>query len=324
MKIIRNTEDLARYVEINATSTFDFFSPSVNTAERRFLKTLLGDAQFNLLADAIAGTLDDDLKALAELAQEGVANIAASMAVTRLALSLDENGARRTETEKVKSAYQYQEINTRESYVRAGYDALDEMLSYLETNADKFPAWTNSTAYKDYKKYFIQSGIQFSDKFNIRNSRYTYLTIRSIMQRIEDFDVKPVLGKQLFNKLKADLLAGSTTDIYRALLENYIRPAIALLTIAKAVVERAVDVSDFGVSINIIQDNNNSQQKQAAPLDKIREVALQLKSDGDLYLSQLADELTTNSTNYPEYEAPAQEAAFINIKNKQTNSFLAV
>jgi hypothetical protein len=130
MKIIRNGADLAKYVEINANSKFQFFSPSVRTAERRFLVPVLGNKLYDKLAQALAGSdpLSADLQAVADLAQEAVANLALSMAVTRLAVTMDENGARRNESEKVKSAFQYQEINLRESYIRAGYDALDDLL----------------------------------------------------------------------------------------------------------------------------------------------------------------------------------------------------
>lgn len=326
MKIIRNTTDLANYIEVNGSSKFRFYAPSVRTAERRYLVPVLGAAQYEVLASALAGSapLTEELQALADIAQEAVANLAMSMAVTRLAVQVDESGARRNETETIKSAFQYQEINLKESYIRAGFDALDDLLALMEGKPEAYPEWFNSTAYQQYKKYFISSGVQFSEYFNIRNSRYTFLSLLYIIQRVERFDLKQALGNGLFQRIKEQLLTGSVDENYQLLLEDYIRPALALLTVSYAVVEKAVDVSDFGVTVNAIQDNSNSQQRQAAPLDKIREVSQQLREQGSKYLNELADELASNPGAYPDYQAPATDAPLFKIQNSQDKSFVAV
>ncbi|MBS7565081.1 hypothetical protein KHS38_11760 [Mucilaginibacter sp. Bleaf8] len=326
MKIIRNTADLAKYIEINPTAKFSYFSPSIRTAERRYLLAVLGGAQYARLAAAIAdpSQMTEDLQALADITQEALANLAMSMAVTRTALTIDENGARRNETEKIKSAFQYQEIALKDSYVRAGFDALDDLLALMESKPEAYPEWYGSTAYQTYKKYFISSGVEFSQYFNIRNSRYTFLSVLYILQRVERFDLKPALGVDLFRKIKAQLLTGNVDENYQVLLDEYIRPALALLTISYAVIEKAVDVSDFGVTVNAIQDNSNSQQKQAAPLDKLREVAQQLREQGSKYLKELADELARNPTEYPDFQAPDTDSPLFKIQNSQDKSFVAV
>jgi hypothetical protein len=326
MKIIRNKEDLLIYIEANANLKFEFFAPSVRTAERQYLLPVVGQAVYQKMGEAVASDNSDasqGLKDLLAVAQEAVANIAMALAVSRLAVSFDENGARRNDGTNVKSAFQYQEINLRESYVRAGFNAIDDLLGLLETS-DIYPDWKTSTAFKDYKRYFLQSGVQFNDNFNIRNARYTYLSVRYIMQRIEMFDLKPSMGAALYIKIKEQILAGTITPAYEQLLTDYIRPALALLTMSRAVFEKAVDVSDFGVTINIIQDNSNSQQRQPAPLDKIKEVSNQLREDGSKYLSLMAEEIAANPDNYPDFVAPGAESALINFKNKQENSFIAV
>jgi hypothetical protein len=326
MKIIRNKEDLLIYIEANANLKFEFFAPSVRTAERQYLLPVVGQAVADKMAAAIIAndaSASQDLKDLLAVAQEAVANIAMALAVSRLAVSFDENGARRNDGTNVKSAFQYQEINLRESYVRAGFNAIDDLLGLLETS-NVYPEWKESSAFKDYKRYFLQSGLQFNENFNIRNARYTYLSVRYIMQRIEMFDLKPSMGAALYTKIKEQILASEVEPAYEQLLADYIRPALALLTMSRAVFEKAVDVSDFGVTINIIQDNSNSQQRQPAPLDKIKEVSLQLREDGSKYLSLMAEEIAANPDKYPDYIAPGTEAALVNFKNKQENSFIAV
>jgi hypothetical protein len=326
MKIVRNSDDLSKYVEIAAGAKFPKFAPSVNTAERRFLLPVLGPAMFGKLAEALAGAavLSDSMQALADLAQEAVANIALAISAVRLSVTVSENGLNRIESGTNKTAYQYQIIELRESYTRAGFDALDELLALMESAGDDYPDWKSSTAYTDFKRFFIRSGMEFSQGFDIRNSRYTYLAIRPTMRKVEDFEILPALGKKLFGVIKEQLQAGDLEPAYERLLDDYIRPAIANLTIARAVLEKSVDVSDFGVSVNVIQDNSNSQQRQPAPLDKIKAVAQQLTEDGNKYLSMLAEELGAHPEDYPDYEQPGAEASLFNIPNKQENSFLAV
>ncbi len=326
MKIIRNSDDLSTYVEVAAAAKFPKFAPSVNTAERRFLLPVLGTAMFTKLATALAGTtaLSEPMQALAELSQAAVANIASAIAVVRLAVQVSETGLNRVESGTNKTAYQYQTIELRDSYIRAGFDALDDLLALMESAPDDYPEWKGSEAYKDYSRYFIRSGVEFTQGFDIRNSRYTYLAIRPTMRKVEDFDVQHTLGKKLFKVIKQQLQADEVSPAYERLLADYIRPAVANLTIARAVLEKSVDVSDFGVSVNAVQDNSNSQQRQPAPLEKIKAVAQQLTDDGNKYLAMLADELGANPADYPDYEAAVIEASLFHISNKQENSFLAV
>ncbi|WP_374949628.1 DUF6712 family protein [Mucilaginibacter sp.] len=324
--IIANIDDLLKYIETSASADFSLYKPSVTMAIRRFLIPVLGIEQYAVLTDAMdaEGDLSEDLEDLLNLAQEAVANLAMALAVSRLSATLGQEGAIRVESGSNKTAFQYQEINLREAYIMAGYDALDAMLAHLESKPTHYAAWATSSAYKDYKKYFIQSGLKFSDLYDIRQARYTYLAIRPIMRQVEDFDIKTTTGKKLFKALKEAILTDTVSAHYQTLLDDYICPAVALLTMARAVFTKAVDVTDYGVSTNLNLANNNSQQKQPANALQIDKAYQQLQADGSKYLSDLAEELANNPGDYPDYEPPVDDNATFKLVNKQENSFLVV
>src|SRR6476619_5210583 len=102
--------------------------------------------------------------------------------ISRLAVQFSENGVTRNETNNSKSAYQYQEMNLRDSLTIAGFNVLEDLLSFLEHNSDDFELWKNSSAYTTYKAYFIQSGVELNQYYDCRRSRLTYIRVRPIMR----------------------------------------------------------------------------------------------------------------------------------------------
>jgi hypothetical protein len=326
MPIIKTIPELTQYVEVGSLNSITSVMPSIRSAERQYLVPVLGEAQYQELVDAYndPGTISDDEQQLLDLCQEAVANIAMAFAVTRLAVQLGDSGVRRSESDTQKTAFQYQEVNLRESLANAGFDTLEAILAFLETKKLVFTAWSNSPAYLDYKRYFIPSGVDFNRFYANKQSRLMYINIRFIMKRIEDFNVKDIIGQKLFAFLKAGQLAGNLDEKYQALLDNYICPGIALLTVAKGLFQRAVDLTENGVTVSSLGITKNSQERTAAPSEKMLAMINDLNLDGNEYLKRLGEELTANAANYDQYEAPTMRSSLMNIDNKQENGIYSV
>jgi hypothetical protein len=330
MSIISTTEELKQYVEVAAALKMPTVEPSLRIAERRNLRSCLGEQLFNrlLLSYKDAGSKVDSMPAvlqeLTKLSQAVVANIAMALLIPRLSVTISDTGISRTESDSKKSAFQYQEVNLRESYLRAGYDGLDDVLNYLEANKDEFPEWVSSPSYLDYKKYFIQSAEQFSASFNIQHSRLAFLSIRYIMKRVEDFQVQDITGKKLFAVLKNEVKSGSVSDANQVLLDGFIKPGVALITIAKGVWERALDISENGVTVSIKGSTDNNELRQSAEINKQQKMADQLLADGNEYLSRLGQFLNDNITDYPDFQRPEVDTHLFKIKNNPNNGIFSV
>lgn len=325
--IITTTAELIKFVEAGSLTDFSSISPSIRTVERRHLVPVLGDAEYAGLLTAYAAnphTFTAKQQALFDLCQEAVANLAMAVAISRLAVTISDSGVRRSESDSLKSAFQYQERNARESFTQSGFDALEDVLKYLDANKADFTDWATGPAYADYKTYFIQSAVEFSKYYDIRESRLIYLTIRPAMRQVENFYLKDVLGAPLFAALKAGQLAGDLSDEYQALLSNFICPAVALHSMAKAIMQHSLSLDENGVSINLIGRNINIDTKEQAMLDKFQAMQNELQDQGDYIFRKLGEELAANPTLYPDFTAPIVESSLMNITNKQCNSFYGV
>lgn len=331
MPLITTIDEIKQYIEANYALSIDVIAPSIAVAERRYLIPVLGSVQYNSLVSAyknanndISQIASDPLKNLAPLAQEVVANIAMMLAVPRLSVAISESGIRRNETNDSKTAFQYQEQNLQDSYENSGLDALEEMLEFMESAKDQYPDWTSSDAYTDKKKFIISSGIQFSNYYQIYRSRQTYMCLRYIMHPVENFAIKQVLGTGLFNAIKAGLKNDNLSDAYQNLIENYIGPAIARLTVAKGLLERAVEISEMGVTVQTKAPDHNRPAKEPAPDTKVDKMVAALNADASQYLQNLGIELDANAALYPDYVAPDAPTAYITINNTIDNSFFAM
>ncbi|MBB2149173.1 DUF6712 family protein [Pedobacter gandavensis] len=330
MTIITTIDELKKYVEVSKSLKIETVGPSLKSAGRRHLKDCLGPELFLRLIKAYqdaglkVSDMSDELKELAELCQAAAANIGMSLLIPRVSISISESGISRLENDNQKTAYQYQEVNAKESYLRSGYDALEDIFIYLEEHKELYPDWVASSAYLDFKKYFIQSAAEFSSLYNIQQSRLSFLAVRYIMKRIEDFQVKDIISKKLFDTIKSQVKSGTITPQNRILLDDFICPGVALITIAKGVWERALDISEYGVTISMRGSSGNNELRQAAELKNQQKMADQLLADGNLYLSQLGVFLEENKSDYPDYEPPKVESLLFTIKNKKDNGIYSV
>lgn len=324
MALITTTAELKQYLSASSALKIDTLQPFINQAERRYLIPLIGQAQYNLLLAAYnaaennaSAITNADLKALCLIAQESVANLCLMVAIPQLSVLLSDAGIRRNDGTDVKTAFQYQEQNLQESFADAGFDALEDMLSLMEANADAYTAWNASPERAKSKKYFITGGLQFTDYYQIYRSRQVYLAISYIMHRIENFQLKKLVGDDMFNDLKQN----PTTDTNKELLQDYIYPAIALLTISKGLIERAVKIGQLGVTVGFVAPDRNRPSKEPAPANYVADMAKQLLADGNEYLSRMQDLIQANPTDYPLYVDPIEAGRLYNVNNTRHNKF---
>lgn len=328
MPLINTNDEFKEYVQISAALANTSLLPSVRVAERRFIAPLLGNvlyaaltAAYETAEESVSAITDDNLKALAAITQEALANLTMMLVVPRLSVQVSDTGVRRNETDSVKTAFQYQEQNLQESYGNAGFDALEDMLALLESNPDDaFADWQTSDSATNEKKWFISSATAFDTYYPIYRSRQTYLAIRYIMQRIENFQVAKIIGQGLFNDLKDN----PGTETNEVLLNDYICPAIALLTIAKALSERAVAVSEKGVTVSFTAPDRNRPSREPAPSTAVNPMAGQLTTDANEYLSRMVDYIQANATDYPLYAEQTETSRLYNVNNTRRSGIYGI
>jgi len=87
--------------------------------------------------------------------------------------------------------YQYEEI--KDEYITMYWAAMDDLLSYLDSNTE-FADWKDSAQYKERSKLPIKDAKEFNYYFAIDNSPYFFSKIQFLIRKINDDQIIPRVG----------------------------------------------------------------------------------------------------------------------------------
>jgi hypothetical protein len=166
--IASNEEKTARQYLINSanefnncfqicrsTRTFEALKPSIKEALNLYIKPMLGNDLFTeIITQNKEFAISDENKVLVEMINEALAQLTIAIAIFKLELQFNEEGARVVSVSatsggkaKIKTAAT-EDIKTNIAMQcrETAYSYLGELKAYLQTNADDYPLYTVSTA----------------------------------------------------------------------------------------------------------------------------------------------------------------------------------
>ena len=222
--------------------------------------------------------------------------------------TISDGGFKRTENEKVKSLFKYQEVELKEYFKTTGFNGLDEILFYLEMEIKKseaesvnFQSFVDSDAWTILKSSLIPDTSTFNAIIFINHSRLTFLRLKSPMQLVEDLEIKPILGETIHNEIKL-VMVKKTPSVKVISILPYIQKAIAYLATALLMEESGADLTEKGLYFDSTDAYNNLlTNKQPAESDRINFLAKRNKGIGQNYLEQLKSYLVANAIDWPTY-----------------------
>lgn len=225
-------------------------------------------------------------------------------------ISFGESGIYRTENEHHKSAFKYQENSYREFMLNKGYEALELMIKFLKANEGDYPLWTADTAYTRATEHFINYASDFRNAYGKHISRYTFEILLPIIDDLEAFAILPLVGQQLFDDLKAKIVA-DTLNTEETEAVGRIQRAIAYFAIKEGTKRLWVRIDGK----NVVQTEKlepQSYEKAASPGAQAISVSM-LHDDefGNRHINSLKKYLKDNVASFPLYQAwlDALEAA---------------
>lgn len=305
MSLITSIDTFKPHVIFDADMKLAVLQPHINFVER-YIKAVIGTGQFLALQAAVK--LDNataEQEALLEAIYPALCKLATAAWTEEGLLSMSQQGMRRVETQNEKTAFKYQEDSVRQSLILRGFTLLEDIATFLEENENAYPLWVADTAaYTRFRKFFINSTAEFQEEYNIHNSSLTFKAMYGLMKHVDYLKVGSVLGMGLYGVIKNELLAGNVSEENELLLKEYIRPAVAHLTIAEACNALAVDVSEGGVRvIEMMQTYPSNLITKTASRDLKEPVIDQANAKGKQYLQLMTDYLKANasSTVYTAY-----------------------
>lgn len=300
-KIFIKTEaEFKNYLPIYNSAKIDNIKAYIEEAAIKWVKPLLGDYYTTLLdgydeATYAVGT-DEEGELLSRL-QRAVANLTYYLAIPALNVQMKGSGGFTIDQSGTSvPASQWRVDDLRRQVFESGMDALDDMLEYLEAQKAHFTVWAADDIYSELNKHFITTAKEFNKHVYIKSSRATFVAMEPVMKQVEEFDVRPLLGDDYYDALKAKVLADTTTEEDDRII-TWLLPGIAQLTLAKGLDQLSLDISQAGVLINTrsaIQDN--ARESSQAKLEQMLGIKRRAEEAGNTWLKKVKTYLDANAS----------------------------
>lgn len=319
-KLIKTLSEVTAQVPVNMTSDLDVVSPFLAHAESAYVARLIGDAQFAALVaynNATDDRVDEKTEAVTRC-QKVIANLGYYFAVPVLAVSIGSTGIQVFSNTDTKQAFQWQVGDLKNALQELGFTGIEEMLTYLEAYPDIFTQYRDSDQLAALKANLITTAADFNDYFEINSSRFVFQSICYIMKRVEQLSIGKLIGTTLLDALKA----ADASEKKKELADRYLKPGIALLTVAKAIVERVVTLKDGLVTYNFKGRTDNMNESQAVSNQQIESMAEQLVADGNTFIQDGLQFIYNNPEEFPDFTPPVARRRF-RVKNDPCNGIFA-
>lgn len=197
--------ELKMLIPVSTGLSWARLAPSLAAAEHDYLHPLLGDRLHTEVIGIYHRERTTRSKAESEVlrwAKRAVANLAIWAHFDALNLRITDQGFQRQMSDDWQPAYKYQEDALRTQFANEGFNALDSLLTTLETYADEFQALPTSPAWAQSQKDIVRSTSEIQDIYDIHSSRIIFLRMQPVLRQIQELTLQPILGDTLYNGLQ--------------------------------------------------------------------------------------------------------------------------
>lgn len=305
MALLTQKDEIRQHASVGLALELHSIAPFAQAVEEQEVANVIGNELYDALVDAYDGGSEDITEekyaVLLPYAQKIIVNLSVAESMDVNQVQISESGVMRIERDDEKSAYHYQKTEAQNALRRAGYQAQEGLLSFLEANTPAYPEYKMSAAYQQAQQLFISSAKQFDQQYSINGSVRTYRALMHLMRRAEQLQIRDTIGVALFDELKqaqadAQPPGGPVTPEHKTLLV-YIRLAVAHLAIADAAHELSLEVTAHGVQLTQTLFNNaGSEEKKKPERGALDQLNQRTEGLGQRYLQQLRNFLLSNAS----------------------------
>lgn len=286
MSIFTSAYQVRQYVNFNGDIGTDELRPFFTPAER-FLAKYVGTALLDSLSSINLATEDPEsntmklfdrvglpLASLILLGYIGVNNV-----------SIGKIGIMRSKTADSADAFEWQLDRLERTLTTNAFNGIEALLEFLAGNIDTYEVYKNSPQYQREKSKLIPSATLFSEYYQINSSRLVYSTLSASM-RTAEMQIRKLLGERLTP------LLGPTLNDDQQLQLDAARRALAYLTIARALRERLVTITDQGVQVLGISQVGTINYRNAPSDKQLERSILYFDEQAASFLGDLASLLS--------------------------------
>lgn len=297
MPIIKNSNEATEFFPVAISVDITLLSPKFPDVINKFIQPFLGKEQMALLETWYDNNKSEELndndevihslEYLLPYVQRILVRFAIFMSVDELDLMLTNSGFVVTSNASVTPASTERVSKFKKSMEQAGWDAVELLLRFLEDNEAEYEAWATSTAYSKAVRGFVNAASEFDDKVMI--SRLDFHRYRLTMDRIEYEKIIPVISQDLYDTIKAEILADDVSADNEVILP-LIKNAIIFFTAAEE-----IDKKYEGIAKHYLTDVKKILNANPDTYPDYR--------DSGLY--------EVDVVNYPPYENTADSTGFV-------------
>ena len=314
--LFSNVTEIKTILPIGVANDFNRIKPHIENVENKYIKPLLGFDMYEALAllygaeesqapseetpEAVeAYGTEMTRRELLSKVQFAIIHLAFFTGFDFLNVSVTDAGFQRIETERTKGLYKYQEDSLKTFFSETGFNALDDVLTFLEINIDSFEEFMNSENFNKLITSFLPNVKTIEEiPFNIHRSNLIFLALKPSIAYVEDTTIFPVLGKAIYDIVKTEM-AKEEIDIKVRVLLPYIRKPLIYYASAMLMEETGATLDHKGLYF----DKNEDQQRAKvvrgpSPADRIEILVNRNRRIGDNYLEMLKSFLLENWEEY--------------------------
>jgi len=331
-RLIDNLSQVLTAASINVSNSIENWFPYIDEAQETFIKPVLGDVLYDQLQNAMnpdglaaeGRPIDGRLVDLLVMIRKPLALYALWLGADEFGVSISSQGIQVIESPTHKTAPQYRVQNLKENWIRRANTALDLVLKFLDERKEDYPGYQPQDA-----DLFIRGTLEFNSEVDIRESRRVFVSLKPIIRSVEKKYIRPTLSAELYDELKEAWKSGDDLTSSQIALLDLIRPALAHLTMARALLDISIDILDWGIFDTAGNTFANVSSKQASNKDRISIMAEANQRDGESELKALQQFLdeTASEDVYPAYFHSSRYAGIVKAEtrneffNKSDNSF---
>ncbi|MBV5313611.1 MAG: hypothetical protein JZU47_09970 [Prolixibacteraceae bacterium] len=326
--LLKSIPEIQVHIAVGNGTEFNRLKPHIQNAETAYIRPLLGPETFSKLQEFYDKTVivTEHETPVAEpvetellfKTQKSLIHLAYWLGFQVLNATISDGGFKRSENEKIKSLFKYQEDELKEYFRNAGFNALDEVLEYIESNIDQFSEFKSSPNWTVLKSAFIPDTRTFDSIIFINSSRLTFLRLKSFSGLVEDMSIRPILGEAIFNEIKNEMVKVDPIAKVRDILP-YIRKAIAYLAASRLMEESGADLTEKGLYFESTSAGyRNDRNKQPSNPEQVVALTARYRTIGESYLEQLKSYLIVHVLDWPTYSGQTGKAFRRNNNGKRT------
>lgn len=301
--IVKDIDTVKKYIPVNSSLDYATLLPHIRQAERKFIKPLIGAAQYVVFETT---PTDETILEAYNLCQEAISSLAMYLALPTLAVQITAAGIFAASNSEAQQSTPAQFKELQRSTKKQGLETVDAMLQVMEETPGKFAEWTADDSYKSFANFLVTNTATFNKHYYIFNSRQTFVALRPEMAIAEKQFIEAAVQKALLVELKKT----QTVD-ERKEAKELLQQAVVCFTISK-VVENGLfvlDASGIHVRFDVLPYEKVNSNVNIKINDFLVRTRKNKVSEGEQFLKQAMAIVTANPTEFSEYEVPEETTA---------------